>query len=149
MRASIAAAATAAGRNEDCVTFLAVSKGHGADAVRALARLGVENFGENYLQEALPKLEALAGLELTWHFIGRLQANKTRAVAERFAWVHGIDRLRIAERLSAQRPAAIAPLKVCIQVKLAELPSAAASAPRRSRHSPRPSPRCRDCGCAA
>ncbi len=121
VRASIAAAASAAGRNEDCVTLLAVSKGRGAGAVRALARLGVENFGENYLQEALPKLEALAGMELTWHFIGRLQANKTRAVAERFGWAHGVDRLRIAERLAAQRPAALGPLNVCVEVKLADV----------------------------
>ncbi len=121
VRASIAAAAKAAGRNEDCVTLLAVSKGRSASAVRMLARLGVENFGENYLQEALPKLEALAGLELTWHYIGRLQANKTRVVAEQFAWVHGLDRLRIAERLSAQRPENAVPLNVCVQVKLADI----------------------------
>ena len=70
----------------------------------AAARAGVENFGENFLQESLPKIAALAGRELTWHFIGRLQANKTRPVAENFAWVHGVDRLKIAERLSAQRP---------------------------------------------
>src|SRR4051812_43116799 len=84
VRASIAAAAKAAGRNEDCVTLLAVSKGRSAEAVRTLAQLGVENFGENYLQEAAPKLESLSGMELTWHYIGRVQANKTRAVAERF-----------------------------------------------------------------
>jgi hypothetical protein len=100
---------------------LAVSKGRSATAVRMLSRMGVENFGENYLQEAESKLEALADLELTWHYIGRLQANKTRGVAERFAWAHGIDRLRIAERLAAQRPAGAAPLNVCVQVKLAEV----------------------------
>jgi pyridoxal phosphate enzyme (YggS family) len=121
VRVSIAAAATAAGRNEDCVTLLAVSKGRSATAVRTLARLGVENFGENYLQEAEPKLEVLAGMELTWHYIGRLQANKTRNVAERFSWAHGIDRLRIAQRLAAQRPATAAPLNVCVQVKLADV----------------------------
>jgi PLP dependent protein len=121
VRASITAAAEAAGRNEDCVTLLAVSKGRTAIAVRTLARLGVENFGENYLQEAVPKLEALSGMELTWHFIGRLQSNKTRAVAERFAWAHGVDRLRIAERLAAQRPAGMAPLNVCVEVKLADV----------------------------
>ena len=101
--------------------MLAVSKGRSASAVRMLTRLGVENFGENYLQEAEPKLEVLAGTELTWHYLGRLQANKTRVVAERFAWVHGLDRLRIAERLSAQRSAAAAPLNVCVQVKLADI----------------------------
>ncbi len=119
VRMRIAAAARAAGRNEDSVTLLAVSKGHDAAAVRALARLGVEHFGESYLQDAGPKLDALAGLELCWHYIGRLQANKTRAVAERFAWVHGVDRPRIAERLAAQRPHLAPPLNVCLQVKLA------------------------------
>jgi hypothetical protein len=121
VRASIAAASAAAGRNEDCVTLLAVSKGRSATAVRTLARLGVEDFGENYLQEAEPKLEALADLELTWHYIGRLQANKTRGVAERFAWAHAVDRLRVAERLAAHRPAGAAPLNVCVQVKLADV----------------------------
>jgi len=120
VRAAIAAAARAAGRNEDCVTLLAVSKGRSADTVRALAELGVGDFGENYLQEALPKLAALGGVVRTWHFIGRLQANKTRSVAEHFAWVHGVDRLRIAERLAAQRPADAAPLNVCIEVKLTD-----------------------------
>jgi pyridoxal phosphate enzyme (YggS family) len=121
VRVSITAAAKLSGRNEDCVTLLAVSKGRDAAAVQSLARLGVENFGENYLQEAEPKIDALAGMALTWHFIGRLQANKTRPVAERFAWAHGVDRLRIAERLAAQRPPAAAPLNVCIQVKLADV----------------------------
>jgi PLP dependent protein len=119
LRARIAATAAAAGRNEDCVTVLAVSKGRGAAAVQALAQLGVEHFGENYLQEALPKLGALAGLELTWHYIGRLQANKTRAIAERFDWVHSVDRRRTAERLAAQRPHFAAPLNVCLQLRLA------------------------------
>ena len=121
VRAAIAAAAAAAGRNEDCVTLLAVSKGRSAAAIRALAELGVEHFGENYLQEALPKLAALAGTVRNWHFIGGLQANKTRGVAEHFDWAHSIDRLRIAERLAAQRPAGAAPLNVCIEVKLAEV----------------------------
>lgn len=121
VRASISSAASAAGRNEQCVTLLAVSKGRNPTAMRTLAQLGVEHFGENYLQEALPKLDALADLDLTWHFIGRLQANKTRSVAERFAWAHSIDRVRIAERLAAQRPAGVAPLNVCIEVKLADL----------------------------
>jgi pyridoxal phosphate enzyme (YggS family) len=120
LRARIAAAAAAAGRTEQSVTLVAVSKGQGASAVLALAQLGVEHFGENYLQEALPKLDALAGQELTWHYIGRPQANKTRSIAERFAWVHGIDRLRIAERLAAQRPHYAAPLNVCLQVRIAD-----------------------------
>jgi pyridoxal phosphate enzyme (YggS family) len=119
VRARIAAATAAAGRNEDCVTLLAVSKGRDAAAVQAMAQLGVEDFGENYLQEALPKLTALAGMELTWHYIGRLQANKTRAIAEHFAWVHSVDRPRTAERLAAQRPHFAAPLNVCVQLRLA------------------------------
>lgn len=119
LRSRISAAAVAAGRNEDCVTLLAVSKGRSAPEVQALAQLGVEHFGENYLQEALPKLDALAGLELTWHYIGRLQANKTRAIAERFAWVHSVDRERTAARLAAQRPHFAEPLNVCLQVRLA------------------------------
>jgi pyridoxal phosphate enzyme (YggS family) len=78
----------------------------------------VEHFGESYLQEAVPKLDALARLELTWHFIGRLQANKTRGIAERFAWVHGVDRLHTAVRLAEQRPHHAPPLNICLQVKV-------------------------------
>ena len=111
--------AAAAGRTAQSVTLVAVSKGHGAGAIRAAAELGVCDFGENYQQEALPKQAALEGAALTWHFLGRLQANKTRAVAERFGWVHGVDRLRIAERLSQQRPHHAAPLNVCLQVNIA------------------------------
>lgn len=112
----IASAARAAGRSVDSVTLLAVSKGQSAAAIDSAARAGVEHFGENFLQESLPKIEALAGRELTWHFIGRLQANKTRPVAEHFAWVHGVDRLKIAERLSAQRPYHAPALNVCLQL---------------------------------
>jgi pyridoxal phosphate enzyme (YggS family) len=106
-----------------------VSKGHAADAVRALAALGQRAFGESYLQEALPKMAGLADLPLEWHFIGRLQANKTRAVAEHFDWVHGLDRLKLAERLAAQRPTRCAPLNVCLQVKPADDPGKAGLAP--------------------
>jgi pyridoxal phosphate enzyme (YggS family) len=105
-----------AGRSVDSVTILAVSKGQSAAAIDSATHAGIENFGENFLQESLPKLEALAGRELTWHFIGRLQANKTKPVAENFQWVHGVDRLRIAERLSAQRSFHAPPLNVCIQL---------------------------------
>jgi pyridoxal phosphate enzyme (YggS family) len=119
LRAEIAAAATGAHRSDDCITLVAVSKGHGAAQVRAAAACGVSDFGESYLQEALPKIAALRDLALTWHFIGRIQANKTAAVAADFDWVHGIDRLRIAERLSAQRPHYAPPLQVCIQVNIA------------------------------
>src|SRR5512146_1105203 len=119
LRARLAAAAVAANRNADSVTLLAVSKGQPAELIRAAAAAGVSDIGESYLTEALAKMEALADLPLTWHFIGRLQSNKTRPVAERFAWVHGIDRLKTAERLSAQRPYHAPPLSVCIQVNLA------------------------------
>src|SRR5579862_7009606 len=87
-RARIAAAAARCGRSVDSITLLAVSKGQPAEVVGAAAAAGLTELGESYLQEALAKQEALAARELTWHFIGRLQANKTRAVAERFAWVH-------------------------------------------------------------
>jgi PLP dependent protein len=112
----IAEACRAAGRSVDSVTLLAVSKGQSAAAIDSAARAGVEHFGENFLQESLPKIAELAGRELTWHFIGRLQANKTRQVAENFAWVHGVDRLKIAERLSAQRPYHAPALNVCLQL---------------------------------
>ncbi len=112
----IAEATRAAGRSVDSVTLLAVSKGQGSAAIDSAASSGIEHFGENFLQESLPKLDALAGRELTWHFIGRLQANKTRPVAERFAWVHTVDRIRVAERLSAQRPFHAPALNVCLQL---------------------------------
>ena len=119
MRAEIAAAAASAGRNVSDITLLAVSKAQPAEAVRAAFAAGLTDFGESYLNEALAKLEALEDLPLTWHFIGRLQANKTRPIAERFQWVHGIDRLHIAERLAQQRPVHAPPLNVCLQVNLA------------------------------
>jgi pyridoxal phosphate enzyme (YggS family) len=119
LRAQIAAAAREAGRSEDCITLLAVSKGHAAAQVRAAAAAGLRHFGESYVDEALPKIQALRDLGLSWHFIGRLQANKTRSIAQHFDWVHGIDRLKIAERLSAQRPHFAPPLEVCLQVNIA------------------------------
>lgn len=129
VRARIVAAARLAGRDEHCVTLLAVSKGHGAGAIREFARAGQAAFGENYLQEALPKMDALADLPLTWHYIGAVQANKTKPVAERFQWVHGVDRLRIAQRLSAQRPFHAPALNVCLQVKVADDPGKGGIAP--------------------
>lgn len=119
LRDRIAAAAAAAGRSVDSVTLLAVSKGQPASAIEKCAQSGIEHYGESYLQEALPKIEALAALELTWHYIGRLQANKTRSVAETFSWVHGLDRAKVAERLSAQRPYYARALNVCLQINLA------------------------------
>jgi pyridoxal phosphate enzyme (YggS family) len=119
IRAEIAAAAQAARRNVDSITVIAVSKGHDVASVRAAAAAGVSHFGESYAQEAGAKATALADLKAVWHFIGRLQANKTRAVAEQFDWVHSVDRLRIAERLSAQRPHYAPPLQICLQINIA------------------------------
>jgi len=116
----IAAAARQAGRQPTEVRLLAVCKQQPAAVVRAAAEAGQVEFGENYAQEALAKIEALRDLPLTWHFIGQLQANKTRDVAGAFQWVHTLDRPRIAERLSAQRPHHAGPLDVLLQVKLTE-----------------------------
>ncbi len=118
VRERIRAACQRAGRNVDSVTLLAVSKTHSVDLIRGAAQEGLEHFGESYLQEALPKIETLRGLALTWHFVGQLQGNKTRAVAEAFQWVHAVDRLRIAKRLSDQRPFHAPPLNVCLQVNV-------------------------------
>jgi PLP dependent protein len=119
VRERIAAACRECGRNTDSITLLAVSKGQPAQMIEAAVTAGISDIGESYLQEALAKLDALAHLRATWHFIGRIQANKTRLVAERFAWVHSIDRLHILERLSAQRPFHAPPLNVCLQVNVA------------------------------
>jgi PLP dependent protein len=119
VRERIARAAHAAGRNAQSVTLLAVSKAQPPQSVAAAADLGLSEFGESYLNEALEKIAALQERKLTWHFVGRLQANKTRPIAEAFAWVHALDRLKIAERLAAQRPFHAPPLNVCLQVNLA------------------------------
>ena len=116
--ARIADATRKSGRKVGTTTLLAVSKTWPASAVREAAAAGQRAFGENYVQEGISKIEALADLELEWHFIGPLQGNKTRLVAENFAWVHSLDRLKIAERLSAQRPAHLPPLQVCLQVNV-------------------------------
>jgi pyridoxal phosphate enzyme (YggS family) len=116
----IGRAALAAGRSEQSVTLLAVSKTFGAAAVREALAAGQQAFGENYVQEALAKIDALADerARLEWHLIGPLQSNKTRAVAEAFDWVHSIDRLKIAERLAEQRPPGLPPLQLCLQVNI-------------------------------
>ncbi|WP_019452030.1 YggS family pyridoxal phosphate-dependent enzyme [Cupriavidus sp. BIS7] len=118
----IAAAAQQAGREASAVSLLAVSKTVSAERVREAFQAGQHAFGENYVQEGLDKIAALDDLRsrIQWHFIGPLQSNKTRPVAEQFDWVHAIDRLKIAERLSAQRPAGMAPLQVCIQVNISD-----------------------------
>jgi pyridoxal phosphate enzyme (YggS family) len=118
--ARIEQACRCAGRDPAAVTLLAVSKQQPVDVVRAAADAGQRHFGENYVQEALAKIGALRDRPLAWHFIGQLQSNKTRDVAESFQWVHTVDRARIAERLSAQRPHYAGPLDVLLQVKLAE-----------------------------
>lgn len=109
-------AATAHGREPGAVRLLAVSKTRGAGEIRALAELGQRSFGENYLQEALDKMDRLRDLSLEWHFIGRIQSNKTRPIAERFHWVHSVASLKHARRLSEQRPAGLPPLNFCLQV---------------------------------
>ncbi|CRL50045.1 MULTISPECIES: YggS family pyridoxal phosphate-dependent enzyme [Pseudomonas] len=114
----IRAAALAAQRDEHSVQLLAVSKTKPAQALREAYAAGLRDFGENYLQEALGKQLELADLPLIWHFIGPIQSNKTRAIAEHFAWVHSVDRLKIAQRLSEQRPADLPPLNICIQVNV-------------------------------
>jgi pyridoxal phosphate enzyme (YggS family) len=146
VRSRIRTAATAAGRNPESVTLVAVTKAKSAESVRLAATAGVTDFGENYLQEALAKMDQLADLRLNWHFIGGIQSNKTRAIAERFDWVQSVDRFSVARRLSEQRPFHAPPLNVCIQVALvpeatkggvapvalAELANAVAGLPRLS-----------------
>jgi PLP dependent protein len=138
VRNRIETAAKDAGRSVDSVTLLGVSKGQSANSIRAVAEAGVRDIGESYLQEALGKIEELQDVPLTWHFIGRVQANKTRVIAGHFDWVHGVERLKIAERLSEQRPFHAPPLNVCLQVNIggegskggvtvAELPALAAA----------------------
>jgi len=114
----IKAAVKAADRDENSVQLLAVSKTKPAEALREAYAAGLRDFGENYLQEALGKQLELADLPLIWHFIGPIQSNKTRSIAEHFAWVHSVDRLKIAQRLSEQRPADLPPLNICIQVNV-------------------------------
>ncbi|WP_399360681.1 YggS family pyridoxal phosphate-dependent enzyme [Thiohalobacter thiocyanaticus] len=106
------------GRGRDCVRLLAVSKQFPADDIQTLAGCGQSAFGESYLKEALDKLDMLSGLNLEWHFIGPMQSNKTRRIAERFAWVQSLDRLKVAQRLAEQRPAELPPLNVCLQVNI-------------------------------
>jgi PLP dependent protein len=119
VRSRMAAAAAAAGRSAQSVTLLAVGKAQPLELLAAAATAGVADFGENYLEEARQKIAALQDRALTWHFIGRVQSNKTRPIAEAFAWVHTVDRLKVAERLAAQRPFHAPPLNVCLQVNLA------------------------------
>jgi PLP dependent protein len=125
LRQRIALSAASVGRDVESITLLAVSKGQDTTTMQSAIDLGLRQFGENYVDEALPKIDALHAQQPQWHFIGRLQANKTRLVAEHFHWVHGIDRLKLAERLSAQRLSTAPPLNVCVQVNIAGEPSKA------------------------
>jgi len=118
VKARVREAAQRDGRDPAAVTLLAVSKMQSPQAVCEAAQAGQRDFGENYVQEALDKQIAVANPALIWHFIGPIQSNKTRAIAENFAWVHSVDRLKIAQRLSAQRPVNVAPLNVCIEVNI-------------------------------
>ena len=120
--ARIAAAARRAGRDPAAVRLLAVSKQQPLEAIAAAADAGQKEFGENYVREGVAKVEALRGRPLTWHFIGQLQGNKTREVAEHFQWVHTVDRERVATRLDAQRPYQAPPLEVLLQVRLGDEP---------------------------
>lgn len=126
----IATACQAAGRAPDGVALLAVSKTFGADAVVAAWQAGQRSFGENYIQEAVQKITTLRHLPLQWHCIGPIQSNKSRLVAEHFDWVQTVDRLKIAQRLSEQRPAELAPLQVCIQVNVDGGPTKSGVAPQ-------------------
>ena len=132
VHARIASACASAGRPVESVTLLVVSKTFGPDAVRAAHSEGETRFGENYVQEGLEKILSLDAVRkrIEWHLIGPLQSNKTREVAAAFDWVHSIDRLNVAERLSAQRPAALAPLQVCLQVNISGEGSKNGLAPR-------------------
>lgn len=129
VRARIASLERRYARAPGSVTLLAVSKTRPAEDLRRVHDAGQRRFAENQVQEALPKLEALADLPIEWHFIGPLQANKTRPVASHFDWVHSIDRVKIARRLDDQRPEGLSPLQVCIQVNISGEASKAGVAP--------------------
>jgi pyridoxal phosphate enzyme (YggS family) len=118
IRAHIADIASKAGRQPEAITLLAASKTNPPESLREAFAVGQTIFGENYLQEALVKIEALADLPIEWHFIGPIQSNKTKRIAENFAWVHSVDRKKIADRLSKDRPASLPPLQICLQVNV-------------------------------
>jgi hypothetical protein len=120
VRSDIAQAAKACQRNPEDITLLAVSKTQTAASIQTAYAAGQRHFGENYLQEAREKQEALAELDIVWHFIGPIQSNKTRQIAEHFDWVHGVDRYKIAQRLNDQRPENLSPLNICLQINIDE-----------------------------
>lgn len=122
VRDRVKKAASVAGRAADEITIVAVSKKHPATAIESAYAAGQRDFGENFVQEAVPKIEALALPDIRWHFIGHIQANKTKDIARLFDWVHTVDRFKLANRLNEQRPHYAAPLNICIQVNLTEEP---------------------------
>ncbi|MFZ2540882.1 MAG: YggS family pyridoxal phosphate-dependent enzyme [Gallionella sp.] len=130
VRDAIAIAAVKAGRHADEVSLLAVSKTFPPDALREACQAGQTRFAESYVQEALDKIAALHGLGIEWHYIGPIQSNKTRPIAENFSWVHSVDRLKVAERLSGQRPEFLPPLQVCLQVNISGESSKSGVLPR-------------------
>jgi len=129
VRTRIIAASNNIGRNADSVMLLAVSKAQPEKALREAFTAGQQAFGENYLQEALEKQIALSDLDIEWHFIGPIQSNKTQLIAQHFDWVHGVDRLKIAERLNAARSITLEPLQICIQVNISDEASKGGVAP--------------------
>ena len=123
VKARLESTAAACRRSPKDITLLAVSKTRSAEMIKQAVEFGIQSFGENYLQEALPKIIELQSLQLDWHFIGPIQSNKTRQISENFSWVHSVDRVKIAHRLNDQRPANMQKLNVCIQVNIDNEPS--------------------------
>ncbi|MDN3637738.1 YggS family pyridoxal phosphate-dependent enzyme [Simiduia curdlanivorans] len=129
VEARLQQASQLAHRQRDSIALLAVSKTQPAASLQAAFDAGQRDFGENYLQEALDKKHLLAAMPICWHFIGPIQSNKTRPIAEQFDWVHSVDRLKVAQRLSAQRPEALSPLNICLQVNIDDEASKSGVAP--------------------
>ncbi|MEL7298178.1 MAG: YggS family pyridoxal phosphate-dependent enzyme, partial [Pseudomonadota bacterium] len=125
VRRELENAAELASRNPDEITLIAVSKRHSVDAIRRAADAGQRHFGENFVAEGVSKIQTLTDLPLIWHFIGAIQSNKTRAIATHFDWVHTVDRIKIARRLSEQRPDALPPLQICLQINIDDEPQKA------------------------
>ncbi|WP_019865479.1 YggS family pyridoxal phosphate-dependent enzyme [Methylovulum miyakonense] len=120
LRAQIHRAERLYGRHENAVSLLAVSKTKPAEAIAAAYQAGQRHFGENYVQEAISKQQLLGAFDMTWHFIGPIQSNKTKLIARHFAWVHSVDSVKIAHRLSGQRPQNLPPLNICLQVNISD-----------------------------
>jgi pyridoxal phosphate enzyme (YggS family) len=123
VKTRIEQSAISAGRNTDALQLLAVSKTRTSDEIKSAFSQGLNAFGENYVQEALDKIQSLESLPLEWHFIGPLQSNKTKQVAENFSWVHAVDRVKIAKRLNDQRPEHLGPLNICLQINIDNEPT--------------------------